>query len=527
MNYIGIDIGTTGGKAAVFSEKMELLYVWRKDYPTHLGEGGRAEQDPEDWWRMAADGIREALRETGVSKEEIGGIGLSCMTPVLLPLDAKGNPLEWAWLWYDARGAAYLEKIREKLLTEEQIQIAGSACKEVSFLNKLLCFREEMPEKYRETAVFLQPSGYLAYRMTGQAGMDASHGELLFLVDKERGDYSPRVFDAFSLDREKFPGIHPVNRIVGTLTPEAARELGLLEGTPVLSGGHDSALSAYALGVCRPGDACLDIGNAANLAMCTEKSVYCPAGDAYRHPVDGKWLFQIYSATIGAAFRWFRDVFGKEEVRAAKERGISVYDLLCETAREASPGAGGLLFLPYLQGAQQSAEASGAFLNIRMTSGRAEFVRALLEGCAYSVRYNMEQMETASGLEIERITVCGGGSRNRFWLQIFADILQKPLDVSRMQEAAITGAAMLVKEAAKRQNTSSQEKAVWKEPGEGGKPEGIRGDASQEPEDRVAETDNGREQIWPDPGMREIYDRGYAKFREAFEGQVSRREFTL
>ena len=528
MKYIGIDIGTTGGKAAVFSENMEPLYVWRRDYPAYLGEGGRAEQDPEDWWRIAVDGIREILSEAGVSPAEVGGVGLSCMTPVLLPLDAKGNPLERAWLWYDTRGAACVEEIREKLSVEEQIRIAGSACKEVSFLNKLLWFRKKMPEKYRETAAFMQASGYLAYRMTGEMSLDASHGELLFLVDKERGDYSQEVFEAFSLDRKKFPDIHPVDRIAGKLTAEAARELGLPEGTPVLSGGHDSALSAYALGVLEPGDACLDIGNAANLAMCTETPVYCPAGDAYRHPREGKWLFQIYSATVGAAFRWFRDVFGKEETRIAEERGISVYDLLCETAREAAPGAGGLLFLPYLQGAQQWAEASGAFLNIRMGSGRPEFVRALLEGCAYSVRYNMEQMEEASGLGIERLTVCGGGSKNRFWLQIFADILQKPLRVSGIQEAAITGAAMLAKRAV--EGREACEGNLSREMAEGGKAgEGPEEDRTVE-ESRVDTAQNpgenagADETIFPNAASAEIYNRGYAEFRRAFEGQIAGRK---
>ncbi len=159
MKYIGIDIGTTGGKVAVFSENMEPLWVWRRDYPTYLGEGGSAEQNPEDWWRVAADGVRTVLDSAGVSKEEVGGVGLSCMTPVLLPLDAEGKPLERAWLWYDARGAACLKEIREKLPVEEQIRIAGSACKEVSFLNKLLFFRENMPEKYGKTAVFCSLPG--------------------------------------------------------------------------------------------------------------------------------------------------------------------------------------------------------------------------------------------------------------------------------------------------------------------------------------------------------------------------------
>ena len=174
----------------------------------------------------------------------------------------------------------------------------------------------------------------------------------------------------------------------------------------------------------------------------------------------------------------------------AEEQGISVYDLLCETAREAAPGSGGLLFLPYLQGAQQSAEASGAFLNIHRGSGRPEFVRALLEGCAYSVRYNMEQMEEASGLRIEKLTVCGGGSKNSFWLQIFADILQKPLQVSHIQEAAIAGAAMLAKGA----------------------------DTGQD----LGGNTGADKTVFPNETNGEIYDRGYAEFKKAFEEEISR-----
>jgi len=493
MKYLSIDIGTTGGKVALFSGNMELLCCWRQDYPTYITEEGLGvEQNPEDWWNLVKEGVPRVLAEAGISGEEVNGIGISCMTPVLLPVDREGKPLCRSWLWNDRRGAGYLEQICQRISRDEQIRIVGTVCKEVSFLNKLLFYRDKMPEAYDRTAAFLQASGYLAYRLTGRICMDASHGELLFLTDKMTGDYSRKIFEKFSLNIKKFPPICPVNQVAGFMTKQTAEELGLKSGIPVLSGGHDSALSAYALGAKEAGDACLDLGNAANLIMCTETPVFCPAGDVYRHP-DGKWLFQIYSATIGAAFRWLKDNFGIKEQALETETGISAYDQLCETAKRSIPGANGLLFLPYLLGAQQDSEVSGAFLNIRLMHKWPDFIRALLEGCAYSVRYNMEQMEKAAGMRMEEITVCGGGSKNLFWLQIFADVLNKPLRISRIREAAVTGAAMLVR---------TVRPADTKEAGRKDK--------------RMTQ----KELVHPDSGQAVIYELSYQRFREAFEQQM-------
>ena len=152
-------------------------------------------------------------------------------------------------------------------------------------------------------------------------------------------------------------------------------------------------------------------------------------------------MFQIYSTTVGASLRWYKDLF---DWRGPEDQGEGLsYDLLCEEAARSAPGANGVLYLPYLQGAQQCSAVSGSFRNLRLSTGKGDLTRALLEGCAMSVRYNMDQMEAAAGMRAEEITVAGGGSKSPVWTQIFADILEKPLRVSALKEAALTGAAML------------------------------------------------------------------------------------
>jgi xylulokinase len=442
--YLSVDVGTTGGKVLLFSEDMELHQIFRRDYPTYRSDSGdQAEHDPEDWWKMCRAGIREVLAAERIGGESVAGIGLSCMTPIVLPVDRTGKALTRAWLWYDRRGASMLPEIHAAFQPGELQELCGSECKEISFLPKLLYLRKTQPEIYREADAFVQANGYLIRRLTGQRCLDTSHGELLHLVEAKSGQYSDRVFSALGLERAKFPDLIGSDRIAGRITPEAAKETGLATGTPVVSGGHDSALSAYAFGMDREGKACLDIGSAANLVMASGSTVACPAADAYRYPEKGKWLFQIYSATIGTSLRWFAQTFCQEELRVAKESGRSVYDILCEEAKQAPAGADGLLFYPCLQGAQQCSRLSGSFRGIRLPQGKECFIRALLEGCAMSVRYNKEQMEQASGIRISELTACGGGSKNDDWLQIFADIMGLPIRTYEITEAAATGAAML------------------------------------------------------------------------------------
>lgn len=490
MHYLSIDIGTTGGKVLLFSEQMEQKQSYYADYPTyHNGTEEQAEHDPADWWRVCKDGIRAVLTGEGITGDQVAGIGMSCMTPVVLALDGSGQPLTRAWLWYDQRAASMLPAICTAFAPGELEQLCGADCKTNSFLTKLLYLRRTQPQVYAKTAAFLQANGYLIYRLTGQLTLDSSHGELLHLVDCASGGYCDRVFDGLSLDREKFPRLVQANAIAGLVSEAAAAETGLRAGTPVVSGGHDSALAAYTFCLDSEGKACLDIGSAANLVMASSSAVFCPAADVYRYPEPGKWLFQIYSTTIGTALRWFTDAFCPDLKQEAAAQGMSVYDVVCRRAAQAQPGAGGLLFYPCLQGAQQCGQLSGSFRGVRLGHGRNEFIRALLEGCAMSVRYNKEQMERASGLCMMDLVCCGGGSRSPFWLQIFADVLGCPIQVKSVSEAAATGAAILAYSAI------CGKRPHW-----------------------AAKT---LRTVLPNQEASGFYDQVYARFRDGFERQIA------
>lgn len=489
MYYLSIDIGTTGGKVLLFDEKLNLLRDYRADYLTyHNDTDHQAEHDPEDWWRVAVDGVRKVTADVNV--HQIAGIGLSCMTPVLLPVDEAGNPLTRAWIWSDRRGEIMLPELFEKISAQRIIEICGSSAKPISFIVKLLYYNKHFPKLYEKTDAFLQANGYLIRRMTGVSCVDRSHVSLMHLVDKDTLEYSDEVFSKLDLDRSKFPELVEMGCNIGMLTETAGEELGLPAGIPVIPGGHDSALSAYSFSLDEPGKACLDIGNAANLVMGAASAVNCPAADVYVYPERGKWLFQIYCATCGASFRWFRNVFAASLIKTAEEKGVSEYDLLCEEAAISPPGAKGMLFFPNLQGSQHCAHVSGRWEGIGLQHNRADFIRSLLEGNAMSVRYNKEAMEQASGLLTNHLKVCGGGAKSRFWLQIFADVLNCTVEVNQVSEAAGTGAAMLVQRVVK------------------GKMERC-------------ESCKQKMIITPNPENVKTYERVYAAYKKNFEAQIS------
>lgn len=440
QKILGIDIGTTGCKVALFGENGTVLSHFQKDYSTHHPFPGANEHSAQDWWDHACEGIRTVLSDAGADGRQISAIGLSCMAPVLLPLDGNGVPLDHAQIWSDRRGDSYLPEINQTIGPGRMESITGNSVKGGYMLPKLMWLKRNKPDVFQHARHFLQPNGYIALQLTGVYSMDTSVSEVTSMTDIADGQWSREICSAFGVGMDTLPPVIPANGIAGYTRDGLQSICGLPAGIPVVSGGHDSALSAFVLGIEQPGQSCLDIGNASNLIMCIDRPVRHMASDFYRHPLPGGWLFQIYSATTGAAFRWIGQILDPNK------QGRVDYNSLCQQAEQSPAGANGLLFLPYLSGSQHRENACGLFYGLRLEHRQEDLIRSVLEGCAYSVRYNMDCMQQISQQDIKTIIVTGGGSANDVWVQIHADILEKPLLVRNVSNAAVMGAAMLARQ---------------------------------------------------------------------------------
>ncbi len=290
------------------------------------------------------------------------------------------------------------------------------------------------------------------------------------------------------------PELHASTDVVGEVSPGAAAAIGLIAGTPVVVGGGDGACAASGAGVVEEGRAYNYLGSSAWIGLCTRQPVYdpqmCTLTLAALQP--DRYCPMGVMQAAGGSYQWLRDTFCLPEKEAAARQGVSAYELMDHLAMTASPGAGGLLFLPYLLGERSprwNEAARGVFFGLCMSHGRAQIVRAVLEGVTYNLRVILEAFRQ-QGVEIPAMRVIGGGAQSAFWRHMMADIYGLPVQApALLAEATSFGAALA-----------------------GGVGVGL-----YENFDLALALDSVAGTALPDPSLKPGYDRMYALFNRAYE----------
>jgi len=394
---LGIDVGTTALKTALYDIDGRQLSLASQEYPIHHPRPGWAEHFPELWWKASKETINTALSKAGVSPENIACVSVSCLSPVLLPVDKDGEPLRPAIIWMDTRGGTPHE-----------------------MLPKLLWIRENEPEILKKTHKILLANGYINHKLTGQFSADISQS------------WWQATREKLADELDKFPSVYGCSEVIGEVTTEAARETGLAQGTPVVAGASDGLCAILGASAVREGRAVEFTGQSCVVVICTDKP--CPKAQegglwVGPHVIPGKWLVAGGMSSGGGLLKWFRDALGQLEVESAKRVGLSPYQIMDLEASKISPGSDGLIILPYIAAERcpiWNANARGVVFGLYLTHTRAHIVRAILEAVAYGLRHNVEIAEGA-GAKIEELRATGGGSKSRVWLQIKANVLGKPI----------------------------------------------------------------------------------------------------
>jgi xylulokinase len=298
--------------------------------------------------------------------------------------------------------------------------------------------RENEPWVYRCAFKFFEKAtDYMAYLLTGNAVCAAltPQEEILETVEQ------------MSVDPGKLPEVKRADLVVGEVTGSAEEMTGLCRGTPVVSGGADGICSIYGTGVKNPGEAATVVGTSTCIDACLGERIVDPhkrVWTTYNLMIE-KWVMAGCANSSGASYKWFRDKFCQYEVRQAEETGVRLYEILDREAENVKPGCNGLVFLPYLNGERSpiwDPDARGVFLGMTSNHGKPHFLRAILEGTAFSFYDIMLAMEGA-GARIDEIRICGGGAKSPLWRQIKADVSGKPILLPEVTDASILGAAVL------------------------------------------------------------------------------------
>ena len=429
---LAFDIGTSGLKASLVDENLNIIRNVTTSYPTHHYPNGGCEQEAADWW-MSAVRAMMMLRELAPEYvKRVDAIGVSGHMLGCLPMDKDGQTLRPAMIHADTRALAISNALRARFGRDYFYEICGNVLSPASTLCKTLWLKENEPGLYARTYRILQSKDYLVYRLTGHMETtdmsDASHG---LLMNLETRQYDTEMFHNVGVDLDKFPQIHTSCEIAGRLSEEAAGCLGLRAGIPVSVGGGDGACA----GVAKPGDFYLSLGTTAWIAGQMDAPFIDPQHRVFHiYALDGHGC-NVFGTEqcAGRSVSWAMDLFEVASARA--------FDSAAATA---PAGAGGLIYLPYLEGERSpvfDALAQGVFFGMNVTHRREHFARAVLEGTSCALGQIFDVL--CEREPIAALRIIGGGTKSLIWKQILADICGVPLlEVSTYADSAASlGAA--------------------------------------------------------------------------------------
>lgn len=465
---LGVDLGTTGFKAAAFDGEGRCVASGNVEYALDQPRSGWAEQPAERWWEAFQEVLGQIRRE--LDTRRIGAISVAGQSPTVVPVAADGRTLRPAITWADRRAAPQAARMAETLG-------AGTVNIEFEALPRILWVRDLEPDVYEATAAFLQSYEFLAYRLTGSA------------VTIEPLDGLPPWTDeriaGVGLDRAKFPATTvAAGRVIGTVRGDVAAALGLPRDALVVSGTVDAFAHWIGVDLSRPGQLSNIGGTSEGVAFATDAALVDPRHRVFRMPSPfGKgWVVGGAMSNSGGLLDWTaRRLFGG---------GVPIPTVLGEIA-SVRAGSDGLLALPYFRGERTPIyddDARGCFFGVTLEHGPAHLGRALLEGVAFGLRQVVGILEEIGG-DVGRIVVSGGTARADVWNRIKADVTGRTVHVPAVTDSGVLGAAILARAA-----------------------------LDQEPLHEVARRMvHDREVIEPDPQNTAVFDQLYPLFLELYD----------
>lgn len=440
---LAIDVGTSVTKVLVFDKNGRVRATSHVSYPTRRPQPGWAEQDPDSWWLAICQAMRAITHRSRASKVNIEGIGLTGQMHGLVLLGRSGKPLMPCLIWMDTRAENYSQKLYERFDKTALLFRAGNLAVPAFPAVKLLWVQENLSHIYRKTRWILMPKDYIGYRLTGEIATDPSDASGTLLYNLHHHAWDDDLLLAIGIPRKALPPIKPSTSVLGEVKGQAAKDLRVPSGTPVITGAGDLATSALGVGVVTSERVGLILGTAGQILFVLKNGYpgkllgkfYC-----FAHAVPSSLLGLGTLPTGGAAIAWLARV-----MKPLGDRERNNIEKLVSLAELARPGADGLFFLPYLAGTgtpYMDYKAKGAFLGLTEAHGQAQIVRAVLEGVAYAMRDSLQLLWDLDACQKE-IMVAGGSARSKVFMQILADILGHPLNLVKTIDVSPLGAFSL------------------------------------------------------------------------------------
>ena len=482
---LGMDIGTGGTRAVLVDESGAIVASAAAEHaPFRAEQPGWAEQDPEDWWRAAAEAIRAVLAQAGdAAAESIAAVGLTGQMHGLVLLDDTGRVLRPSLIWCDQRTGPQCDWLHAELGRERLIELVANPALPNFTLTKMLWVREHQPEIWAQVSHVLCPKDYVRFRLTGAYAMDVQEASGTLLLDVAHRRWSKEVAAACGVVESWLPELWESPEVCAKISSEGASATGLRAETPVVAGAGDQGAGAVGMGILEPGAVSVTIGTSGVVFAATARPSLDKGGrlHTFCHAVPGRWHVMGVTQAAGLSMRWLRDTLLP---------GGS-YDTLTAEAAMVQPGSDGLLWTPYLLGERTphlDSQARAAFVGLSAGHTRGHLTRAVMEGVAYSLRDSFT-LFAEMGVPVKGVRLGGGGARSALWRGIQAEVYGHTCDVLVAEEGGAYGAALLA---------------------------GVGGGVWPDVDAACAQAIAVAEQIEPEANAVARYNRGYAGFREVY-----------
>ena len=438
--FLGIDVGTGGTRAILIDRTGKVLASHAADHaPIHSEFIGWAEQDPEDWWRASQIAIAGALQAAAAAGHTapVEAVGLTGQMHGCVMLDAAGRVLRPALIWCDQRTQPQCDWLTETIGYERLIELVANPALPNFTLTKLLWVRQHQPELFATIAHVLCPKDFVRLRLTGAYAMDMQEASGTLLLDVVHRRWSTEVAEAAGIPMSWLPPLFEGPEICAHISAEGAAATGLPANTPVAAGAGDQGAGAVGMGILAPGSVSATIGTSGVVFAATASPTLDPRGrlHTFCHAAPGVWHVMGVTNGAGLSFRYLKDTFFP----------TASYDDLTALAANVPPASDGLLWAPYLFGERTphlDPRARAAFVGITASTSAAHFVRAVLEGVAFSLKDTFT-LFSELGIGYNRIRLGGGGARGPLWRQIQADVYAHPVELLEAEEGGAFGAALL------------------------------------------------------------------------------------
>lgn len=446
--YMGIDIGTNESKGVLIDENCKIICAATTEHGVENPRPNYFEHDAEKvWWGDFCKISNQLIKESNIAPKQIQGVGASALSADVVPVDENCKPLRKAILYgIDARAEKEIEYLKDYYGQERLDELFNDPLCSSDCMPKILWIKNNEPEIYEKTYKFLTASSYLTAKLTG-----------VYVIDRYLAisSFAPCYRSDLTIDEELTQELYcrakqlaegrETAQTAGYVTKDAAKETGLIAGTPVVTGTDDSGAEAISTGVLKPGNLMVQLGSTCYIIYCSDRKINDERIWTGDYLIPGTFCLDGGTNAAGALTKWIRDTMFTEVMKEQENGGENAFGVMAELSSHIPAGSDGLVVLPYFAGERtpiNDASAKGVFFGLQLHHTREHMYRAALEGVAYSIAQHIDILEE-SGLAIDSFMCVGGGTKNKEWLQIIADVTGHTVKTAEVTIGAAYGDAMI------------------------------------------------------------------------------------